>query len=170
MKLSLEENTILGEARYDFAKIYWEAGIKDTYASKKTESGKITYNFNSMRLGLKKSISILIGLHRDRLVETIDGLPKPDEIDTMDDLGLMKLNFFFRTQLFPGFTSRRFNRGIKMTDFSEDEKNFEYDEIRGAYGRKPKMAILNKTKLSKYELDDLFTSEETASTDEAEAE
>jgi hypothetical protein len=42
------------------------------------------------------------------------------------------------------------------------ERDFEYDEVRGAHGRKPKMAILNKTKLSKYEMDDLFTSEETA--------
>lgn len=43
-----------------------------------------------------------------------------------------------------------------------DEGEFEFDEIRGAHGRKPKMAILNKTKLSKYELDDLFTSEDVA--------
>ena len=42
------------------------------------------------------------------------------------------------------------------------EEDFEYDEVRGAHGRKPKMAILNKTKLSKYEMDDLFMSEEPA--------
>lgn len=41
-----------------------------------------------------------------------------------------------------------------------DERDFEYDEVRGGYGRKPRMAILNKTKLSRYELDDLFISEE----------
>lgn len=41
-----------------------------------------------------------------------------------------------------------------------DERDFEYDEVRGEYGRKPRMAILNKTKLSRYELDDLFISEE----------
>lgn len=40
--------------------------------------------------------------------------------------------------------------------------DFEFDEVRGEHGRKPKMAILNKTKLSKYEMDDLFTSEEVA--------
>jgi hypothetical protein len=46
-------------------------------------------------------------------------------------------------------------------DFSEHEdKDFEYDEIRGAHGKKPKMAILNKTKLSKYEMDDLFTADD----------
>ena len=56
-------------------------------------------------------------------------------------------------------------------DVNNEDKDFEYDEVRGAHGRKPKMAILNKTKLSKYELDDLFTSEETeavASEDSAE--
>ena len=42
-----------------------------------------------------------------------------------------------------------------------NENEFEFDEIRGAHGRKPKMALLNKTKLSKYEMDDLFTSEDT---------
>jgi hypothetical protein len=42
------------------------------------------------------------------------------------------------------------------------DNDFEFDEVRGAHGRKPKMAILNKTKLSKYEMDDLFTAEELA--------
>ena len=45
-------------------------------------------------------------------------------------------------------------------EIENEDKDFEYDEVRGAHGRKPKMAILNKTKLSKYELDDLFTSED----------
>jgi hypothetical protein len=46
-------------------------------------------------------------------------------------------------------------------DFKDnDASDFEYDEVRGAHGRKPKMAILNKTKLSKYEMDDLFTAED----------
>jgi len=44
-------------------------------------------------------------------------------------------------------------------NFSESS-DFEFDEVRGEHGRKPKMAILNKTKLSKYEMDDLFTSED----------
>lgn len=48
-----------------------------------------------------------------------------------------------------------------------EEKDFEYDEVRGAHGRKPKMAVLNKTKLSKYEMDDLFLGDEPeAATDE----
>lgn len=41
-----------------------------------------------------------------------------------------------------------------------EESDFEYDEIRGEHGKRPKMAVLNKTKLSRYELDELFTSEE----------
>jgi hypothetical protein len=50
---------------------------------------------------------------------------------------------------------------MEMEDFKENAENdFEFDEVRGEHGRKPKMAILNKTKLSKYELDDLFTSED----------
>lgn len=40
------------------------------------------------------------------------------------------------------------------------ENDFEYDEVKGESGKKSKMALLNKTKLSKYEMDDLFTSEE----------
>ena len=49
-------------------------------------------------------------------------------------------------------------------DFADhdDGNDFEYDEIRGEHGRKPKMAILNKGRLSKYEMDDLFTSEEVS--------
>ena len=43
-----------------------------------------------------------------------------------------------------------------------EENEFEYDEIRGAHGRKPKMAILNKTKLSRYEMDALFLEEGTS--------
>ena len=55
-----------------------------------------------------------------------------------------------------------------MEENENSNRDFEYDEVRGAFGKKPKMAILNKTKLSKYEMDDLFTSEETveAGTDE----
>jgi len=42
----------------------------------------------------------------------------------------------------------------------EEAQDYEYDEVRGEHGRKPKMAILNKSKLSKYEMDDLFLNEE----------
>lgn len=40
------------------------------------------------------------------------------------------------------------------------EEEFELDEVKGEYGRKPKMAVLNKSRISKYEMDDLFLSEE----------
>ncbi len=44
-----------------------------------------------------------------------------------------------------------------MEDFeSSKREDFEFDEIRGAHGKKPKMAILNKKKLSSYEMDELF--------------
>jgi len=51
---------------------------------------------------------------------------------------------------------------MEIQPIIDEDKDFEYDEVRGAHGRKPKMAVLNKTKLSKYEMDDLFMSEEVA--------
>lgn len=38
----------------------------------------------------------------------------------------------------------------------EDIEEFEYDEITGAKAKRPVMSVLNKKKLSKYEMDDLF--------------
>jgi len=44
-----------------------------------------------------------------------------------------------------------------MEDFeTSTNEEFEFDEIRGAHGKKPKMAVLNKKKLSSYEMDELF--------------
>ena len=37
-----------------------------------------------------------------------------------------------------------------------DEEEFEFDMVRGAHGRKPKMAILNKKAMSIHEMDELF--------------
>lgn len=39
---------------------------------------------------------------------------------------------------------------------SYDDKEFVLDEINGRRNRKPIMSALNKTKLSKQEMDDLF--------------
>ena len=36
------------------------------------------------------------------------------------------------------------------------EDEFEFDEVKGAHGKRPKMAILNKKKLSSHEMDELF--------------
>lgn len=53
------------------------------------------------------------------------------------------------------------NKEVKMQDYNEPEDDdYEYDEVRGGYGKKPKMAVLNKSKLSRYELDELFLGEE----------
>jgi len=38
----------------------------------------------------------------------------------------------------------------------EDDDEYEYDEIRGAHGKKSKMSILSKKKLSSQEMDELF--------------
>lgn len=54
----------------------------------------------------------------------------------------------------------KFQKETIVIESGIEDKEFEYDEVRGAHGRKPKMAILNKTKLSKYEMDDLFLGEE----------
>jgi len=37
-----------------------------------------------------------------------------------------------------------------------EQDEFIYDEIKGESGRKPKLAILNKTKLSRFEMDELM--------------
>ena len=42
------------------------------------------------------------------------------------------------------------------TIFERHEEEFEYDEVRGAHGKKPKMAILNKNRISSHEMDELF--------------
>jgi len=39
------------------------------------------------------------------------------------------------------------------------EDDFVLDEVRGSHGRKPKMALLNKKKVSSFELDELFNQE-----------
>ena len=39
---------------------------------------------------------------------------------------------------------------------AEKDDDFEYDIIRGAAGKRPKMAVLNKKKISVHELDELF--------------
>jgi len=36
------------------------------------------------------------------------------------------------------------------------EDEFEFDMVRGGHGKKPKMAVLNKKKLSSFEMDELF--------------
>jgi hypothetical protein len=38
----------------------------------------------------------------------------------------------------------------------EDDDDYDFDEIKGAHGKKPKLAALNKNKLSKEELFDLL--------------
>ena len=39
---------------------------------------------------------------------------------------------------------------------AQDEGEFEYDEVTGSRDKKPVMSLLNKGKLSKYEMDDLL--------------
>ena len=38
----------------------------------------------------------------------------------------------------------------------QDPDEFVLDEVRGTHGKKPKMALLNKKKVSSYEMDELF--------------
>ena len=38
----------------------------------------------------------------------------------------------------------------------EDKEDFVYDEVTGGRGKKRVLDALNKTKLSKHELDDIF--------------
>jgi hypothetical protein len=39
---------------------------------------------------------------------------------------------------------------------SDDGEEYIYDEVTGGRMKKPVMSVLNKTKLSKYEMDELF--------------
>lgn len=49
---------------------------------------------------------------------------------------------------------KAFDKASGVEQQSEDE--FEFDEITGGRDKKPVMSILNKGKLSKYEMDDLL--------------
>ena len=40
-----------------------------------------------------------------------------------------------------------------------DDDEFVLDEVRGSHGKKPKMSILNKKKISSFEMDELFMGE-----------
>ncbi len=48
---------------------------------------------------------------------------------------------------------------METEDFNEGEGDFVFDQITGSRGKKKAMALLNKSKLSKYEMDDLFLEE-----------
>ncbi len=37
-----------------------------------------------------------------------------------------------------------------------DDDEYVMDEVRGTHGKKTKMSVLNKKKLSSYEMDELF--------------
>ncbi|MBU0628157.1 MAG: hypothetical protein KKC75_03135 [Nanoarchaeota archaeon] len=43
-----------------------------------------------------------------------------------------------------------------MEDLETNHEDFEYDEIRGSHGKKPKMALLNKKQVNSFEMDELF--------------
>ena len=43
-----------------------------------------------------------------------------------------------------------------MEELETRNEDFEYDEIRGSHGRKPKMALLNKKRVNSFEMDELF--------------
>ena len=45
--------------------------------------------------------------------------------------------------------------GVEVKE-STSENDFEFDEITGGRDKKPVMSLLNKGKLSKYEMDDLL--------------
>ena len=45
---------------------------------------------------------------------------------------------------------------MNMEELETRNEDFEYDEIRGSHGRKPKMALLNKKRVNSFEMDELF--------------
>ena len=36
------------------------------------------------------------------------------------------------------------------------DDEFEFDEVKGSHGKKPKMTLLNKKKVGNHEMDELF--------------
>ncbi len=46
-----------------------------------------------------------------------------------------------------------------VQDKMEKDDDFILDEVRGGYGKKTRMSILNKKKLSSFEMDELFLEE-----------
>jgi len=38
----------------------------------------------------------------------------------------------------------------------EKDDDFILDEVRGSHGKKPRMSVLNKKKVSSFEMDELF--------------
>ena len=40
--------------------------------------------------------------------------------------------------------------------FMKEEEDYEFDEVTGAKNKRRKMDVLNKRKVSKYEMDELF--------------
>ena len=36
------------------------------------------------------------------------------------------------------------------------DEDFEMDMVRGSFGKKPKMSVLNKKRINKHEMDELF--------------
>jgi len=44
----------------------------------------------------------------------------------------------------------------EINESNDDHSDFLYDEITGGKGKKPVLSVLNKGKLSKFEMDELF--------------
>ncbi len=100
MKLSVEEiddNNIY----YDNARKLWISGITSTYLSKKMDSTGIHYDFDVMRSNFRESVKILRDLHLIGAVESIEGLPRPKDIDAMEGPELVKLSVFLNQNYFP---------------------------------------------------------------------
>jgi hypothetical protein len=47
-----------------------------------------------------------------------------------------------------------------MREMIDEDVEYEYDEVTGARNKRPVMSALNKKKLSKWEMDELFTGED----------
>ena len=91
-----------------------------------------------------------------------------NEMFESEEFGEMRFNYNVRDMLLSDEFDEESGNNIKSMPQEEQKKSvnlvdellfsdeFEFDEIRGAHGKKPKMAVLNKKKLSSYEMDELF--------------
>ncbi len=57
---------------------------------------------------------------------------------------------------FDAVSEKVYERAFDKIQTEESDEEYEFDEVVGGRDKKPIMSILNKGKLSKYEMDDLL--------------
>jgi len=84
-------------------------------------------------------------------------MPKEYDENYEDDLELEESGYLddFETEE-DSFDSEYERIFTEDADLDDDMKSYDRDAVTGRRAKKSRMAVLNKSKLSKHELDDLF--------------